>query len=337
MFDLIKQLTEAWAPSGYEHHLRATLREMVKPYADEVSVDGLGNLIVRVGKGGKKVLIAAHMDEIGVMANYAEPKTGYLRFAPIGGLLYTTLHGSRVMFEDGTIGVMANQDPWGKGRTAASDTDTFYIDTEDETGAQRVRVGSPAVFWRETQQRGSRVIGKAMDDRIGCVVALETLKRLAGKADHELYFVFTVQEEVGLRGARVAAQGIKPDLAIALDVTAAGDEIKAERLAVRLGEGAAIKVMDIGHVVPPDLLHWMIDTAEKHGIPYQSEVLARGTTDAAALQLAHSGVPTGCISIPTRFVHTTSETVDLADVNACIDLLTQLVRSPLKLKKKAKI
>lgn len=328
---LIKQLTEAWAPSGYEHHLRTMIHDLIKPYADEVSVDGLGNLIARVGKGGKKVLIAAHMDEIGVMVNYAEPQTGYLRFSPIGGLLYTTLHGNRVKFEDGTIGVIATQDPWGKGRTSATDTDTFYIDTQDETGAQTVPVGSPASFWRETQVRGNRVIAKSLDDRIGCVIAIETLKRLAGKAENELYFVFTVQEEVGVRGARVAAQGINPDLAIALDVTASGDEVKSERLAVKLGGGAAIKIMDLGHIVPPAIKDWMIERAEADNIPYQLEILARGTTDAAAIQLAHSGVPTGCISIPTRYLHTTSETVDLADVGACIDLLTGLVSNPITL------
>ncbi len=327
MLELIKKLTEAWGPSGYEHHVRAVIQEEVAPYCDEITVDGLGNLICRVGSGGKKVLIASHMDEIGMMATYQEPTTQYLRFTPIGGLLYTSMHGNRVKFEDGTIGVIAIHDAFGKGRTAAADADSFFIDVQNEDGAV-VPEGSPAAFWREMDVRGQRVIAKSLDDRIGCVVAIETMKRLNKQTPNTLYFAFTVQEEVGLRGARVAAQGVNPDLAIALDVTATGDEINNRKMSVKLGGGAAIKVIDGGHIVPPQIKQWMIDRAEADGIPYQLELLTGGTTDASAMQLAHSGVPSGCISIPTRFLHTTSETVDLRDVSACIDLLTGLLKNP---------
>jgi putative aminopeptidase FrvX len=196
---------------------------------------------------------------------------------------------------------------------------------QDETGDMRVRDGSPACFWRETQMRGRRVIAKALDDRIGCVVAIETMRRLNKQAAHEVYFAFTVQEEVGLRGAKVAAQGVSPDVGIALDVTATGDEIKNRKMAVKLGGGAAIKVMDGAHIVPPQVKDWMVARAEADGIPYQLEILTGGTTDAAQIQLAHSGVPSGTISIPTRFLHTTSETVDLNDVQACVDLLIGLL------------
>ncbi len=325
MLDLIKKLTEAWGPSGYEHKIRALIREEVADLADDIRVDGMGNLICRVGKGGKKILIAAHMDEIGVMANYTEPTTNYLRFTGIGGLIYTSLHGNRVVFEDGTVGVIAAHDAFGKGRTTLADADSFYIDVQDETGELRVPEGSPAGFSRELQVRGERVISKALDDRIGCVIAIETMKRLNKKSPHELYFAFTTQEEVGLRGAKVASQGVNPDIGIALDVTASGDEIKNRKMAVKLGAGAAIKIMDSGHIVPPHIKNWMIARAEADNIPYQLEVLTGGSTDGAQIQLAHSGVPTGVISIPTRFLHTTSETVDLRDVRACIDLLTGLL------------
>jgi endoglucanase len=325
LIELIKKLTEAWGPSGYEHRVRALIREEVAALADEITVDGLGNLICRVGRGGKKVLVAAHMDEIGVMATYVEPNSQYLRFTGIGGLIYTALHGNRVLFEDGTVGVIATHDAFGKGRTAATDADSFFIDVQDESGAMRVKDGSPASFWRETQTRGQRVIAKALDDRIGCVVAIETMRRLNKQAAHEVYFAFTVQEEVGLRGAKVAAQGVNPDVGIALDVTATGDEIKNRKMAVKLGAGAAIKVMDGAHIVPPQVKDWMVARAEANGIPYQLEILTGGTTDAAQIQLAHSGVPSGTISIPTRFLHTTSETVDIGDVQACVDLLTGLL------------
>ncbi len=324
MIDLIKTLTEAWGPSGYEHHIRQIIHQEVEPYADDITIDPLGNLICRVGQGGKKVMVAAHMDEIGVMATYREKKTGYMRFANIGGLMTTTLRGNRVKFEDGTVGVI------GVHANGGDKLDDFYIDVDDGSGDVIVPEGSPAGFWREMQVRGKRVIGKAMDDRIGCVVAIQTMKKLNKQAPNETYFVFTVQEEVGLRGARPAAQALNPDVGIALDVTRTGDEAKGAKMAVKLGGGAAIKVHDPGLVVPPQIVQWMVDRAQADGIPYQRELLTGGTTDAAAIQLAGAGVPSGCISIPCRFIHTVSETVDLDDVQACINLLTGLVSNPIE-------
>ena len=293
----------------------------------------MGNLICRMGeKGqGKKVMIAAHMDEIGVMATYVEPKSQYLRFSNIGGLLYTSLHGNRIKFEDGTLGVIAVHDSFGKGRSSANSTDVFYIDVQDENG-MLVKAGQPAGFWRETEQRGNRVIAKALDDRIGCVVAIETMKRLkANGTANEVYFAFTTQEEVGLRGAKTAAYGVNPDIGIALDVTATGDEIHGRKMAVKLGGGAAIKVIDTSLIVPKPIVDWMVARAEIDNIDHQLELLTGGGTDAGAIQSTHSGVPSGCISIPTRFLHTTSETVDLSDVQACIDLLTGLVANEIDL------
>src|SRR5690606_15292477 len=151
------------------------------------------------------------------------------------------------------------------------------------------------------------------------------LRRLNRQTPNEVYFVFTVQEEVGLRGARAAAYRVAPDVAIALDVTSSGDEVKGEKMSVRLGGGAAIKVHDVGLVVPPAVRQWMVDRAEADGIPYQLERRELGTTDAAAIQTARAGVPSGAISVPCRFVHTTSETVDTGDVEACVALLTGLL------------
>ncbi len=332
MIDLIRKLTEAWGPSGYEHQVRELIRAEVKPFADKIEVDPLGSLLCRVGKGGKgkkTIMIAAHMDEIGIMATFQEPKSGYLRFSAIGGLLYTTLHGSRVRFEDGTIGVVAAPEPFGAARTTAPDLDSFFVDVSDGGDTSRVKAGSPAGFWRPFEQRGTRLIAKSMDDRIGCAIAIEAMRRLNGKTPHEVCFAFTVQEEVGLRGARPAAHGIDPDVAVSLDVTQTGDEVKGERHDVRLGGGAAIKIMDTGHVVPPHIRDWMIGAAEAADIPYQREILTLGTTDSAGIQVARSGVPSGCISIPCRFVHTTSETVDSRDVEACVQLLVKLLSEPL--------
>lgn len=334
MIELIKKLTEAWGPSGYEHQVRALIEAEIKDLADDVKVDGMGNLICRVGEvgKGKRVMIAAHMDEIGLMATYAEPKSNYLRFTNIGGLLYTSLHGNRVKFEDGTIGVIAAHDAFGKGRTHVNSTDDFFIDVQDENGDMRVKEGQPAGFWRETQQRGNRIIAKSLDDRIGCVIAIETMRKLkASGTANEVHFAFTTQEEVGVRGAKTAAFAINPDLGIALDITGSGDEIQGRKMVVKLGGGAAIKVMDSSLIVPKPVVDWMIARAEADKIPYQLELLTGGGTDAAAIQNVHSGVPSGCISIPTRFVHTTSETVDLSDVQACIDLLTGLLKNEINL------
>jgi endoglucanase len=334
LLDLIKKLTEAWGPSGFEHQVRDLIRGEVESLASKIEVDSLGNLVCRVGKSGKskrKIMVAAHMDEIGMMATYQEPKSGYLRFTPLGGLLQTTLHGNRVRFEDGTIGVLAAPDPFNGSRVTAPDLDSFYIDVSDGGDAPVVRPGSPAAFWRPMETRGTRLIGKSMDDRVGCAVAIEAMRRLNNDSANEVYFVFTVQEEVGLRGARPAAHGVDPDVAIALDVTQTGDEIKGERNDVKLGGGAAIKLMDTGHIVPPAIRDWMVSTAERENIAHQRELLKLGTTDAAGMQVARAGVPSGCISIPCRYVHTTSETVDIRDVEACVSLLTALLAAPVNL------
>jgi len=324
MIELVKKLTEAWGPSGYEHHVRRIIQEEVKDLADEITVDPLGNLICRVGSGGKKVLVAAHMDEIGVMAMFAE-ESGYLRFSNIGGLLRDTLRGSRVRFEDGTTGVIGVHSGIGEKLPKLED---FYIDIDDGQG-NSVEAGQPASFWRQMEIRGNRLISKAMDDRIGCVVAIEAMRKLNKQTPNEVYFVFTVQEEVGLRGARTAGYGVDPDVMIALDVTRTGDEIKGAKMAIKLGEGAAIKIHDPGLVVPPDVIHWMVNRAKTDNIPFQRELLSGGTTDASAVQTARAGVPSGCISIPCRYVHTTSETVDARDVQACIDLLAGLTGNPI--------
>ncbi len=330
MKELIRKLVEAWGPSGYEHHVRELIQNEVKDLAHEITVDPLGNLICRVGQGGKKVMVAAHMDEIGVMATFVE-KSGYLRFAPIGGLLNSALLGSRVRFEDGTIGVIGVHDVWGESRTKVPELDAFYVDVSNGNGNGSIQPGSPATFWRNMEERGTRLIAKSMDDRIGCVVAIEAMRALNHSTPNEVYFVFTVQEEVGIRGARPAAYSINPDAAIALDVTATGDEPKNAKMAVKLGEGAAIKLHDTGLVVPPAVRDWMVERAKADGIPYQLELLALGSTDAAGIQTTRAGVPSGCISIPCRFVHTVSETVDVNDVRACVNLLAGLLRNPVPL------
>jgi putative aminopeptidase FrvX len=323
---LIKKLVEAWGPSGFEHHVRALIEDEVRDLADEMRTDAVGNLICRVGSGGTKVMVAAHMDEIGLMVSHVDEK-GFLRFTNIGGLRNSVLNANRVRFENGTIGTISVD---GDVKTP-SKLEDFYIDvsTGDDEDAG-IGVGDAAGFWRTMEARGNRIVAKALDDRIGCVVGIEAMRKLK-KCNHEVYFVFTVQEEVGLRGARPAAFGIEPDVGIALDVTRAGDTPKAAKEPMELGKGAAIKVRDGGHIVPPAIKNLMVKRAEESGIAHQLEVLLSGSTDAAGIQLSRAGIPSGCISIPTRYLHTVSETVDIRDVQACVDLLAAVLDNPIDL------
>lgn len=324
MKDTIKKLVEAWGPSGFEHQVRALIRDEVKGLADDIRVDALGNLICRMGSGDVRIMVAAHMDEIGLMVSHVDEQ-GFLRFTGIGGLMPRALYANRVRFENGVVGVIAAEGTaWDK----APKYDECYIDvsTGDDADAG-VNVGDAAAFWRTMEVRGNRLVAKSMDDRIGCAVAIEAMRKLK-KTAHEVYFVFTVQEEVGLRGARPSAFGLDPHFGISVDVTGTGDTPKGVKMAVELGKGAAIKVRDGGHLVPPGIKNLMVKRAEEAKIPYQLEVLPGGTTDASGIQLSRAGVPSGCISIPTRYLHTVSETVDLRDVSACVDLLAEVLSKP---------
>jgi putative aminopeptidase FrvX len=169
-----------------------------------------------------------------------------------------------------------------------------------------------------------------MDDRIACAILIETMRLLKG-SPHELYFVFTTQEEVGVRGATTSAFGIDPDLGLAVDVTGTGDTPKGSKMAVGLGKGPAVKVKDAGMLADPRVVAWMIRAAEKAKIPYQREVLEGGSTDARAIQLTRGGVPAGCLSIPSRYVHTPSEMVDYDDVQNAVKLLKALLSAPVTL------
>jgi endoglucanase len=209
--------------------------------------------------------------------------------------------------------------------------DKVYIDV-GATGKKDcpVKVGDVAAFDRPFAELGDRLVAKSMDDRVGVLVAIETLRALKS-TPHDVYFVFTTQEEVGIRGAATSAFGIDPDLGIAVDVTAAADTPNAAKMEMALGKGPCVKFQDGGMISDPRVVQWMIQTAEKNRIPYQREVLLFGTTDARAIQLARAGVPAGCLSIPTRYIHSPSEMVDFTDVQNSVKLLIALLRSPVQL------
>lgn len=336
MKDTIKKLVEAYGPSGHEDQVRALIREEIKDLADEIRVDALGNLIARKGEAsdaGLKVMLSAHMDEIGVIVAHID-KQGFARFATIGGVSPNTLVGNRVRFADGTVGTIHIDEGLGAWRGKSLDISKMYIDTGASSGDDApIKVGDAAAFLRSMDQAGDRLIAKSMDDRISCAVLMETMRQLdtRGAMPHAAFFVFSVQEETGLTGARTSAYGIDPDLGIAVDVTLTGDTPEATPMSVALGKGPAIKIMDSGMLAHPAVKDLMIQRAEAAQIPYQLEVLRGGTTDAAAIQIARAGVPAGCLSIPTRHVHTPSEMVDLKDVQNAVKLLVEILSQPIDL------
>jgi len=322
MKDLIKKLSEAFGPSGNEDEVRDIIKKEVKPYTESVKVDKLGNLIVRKKGKGKKLMFAAHMDEIGFIVSYIDKK-GFLRFSNVGGLFPINLLHQRVMFKNGLVGVVGEEKR--KDLKAVSPLDKLYIDIgakSKEDAEKKVGMGEMAVFSREFRDLGDRVVGKAMDDRIGCVVLIEALKRIKNPVN-DLYFVFTVQEEVGLRGARTSAFGIEPDYAIAVDVTGTGDTPEGWKSPLALGNGVAIKVKDRGMIASAYVRDRLVSIAKKKKIPYQLEVLEGGTTDGMVIEITKSGVPTGVLSVPTRYIHSPSELLDMGDVEATVKLLVE--------------
>jgi putative aminopeptidase FrvX len=328
MKKLIQKLTETFSPSGNESAIREVIRGEVEPLADEVRVDALGNLIAHKGekgKNGRRIMLAAHMDEIGLIASHID-ENGFVRFTSVGGVRPHSLMGGRVHFANGTEGVVGMEaDLHATKMPALSE---YFIDV----GATSlkdcpVKIGLVAAFQRPFLDLGGRLVAKSMDDRIGCAVLIETL-RLLKTTPHELYFTFTTQEEVGTRGATTSTFGIDPELGLAVDVTLTGDTPKSKPMAVSLGKGPAVKIKDSGMLADQRIVEWMCTTAEKRRIPYQREVLESGSTDARAIQMARSGVPAGCLSIPCRYVHSPSEMVDYEDVQNSVKLLVALLSAP---------
>ncbi|MGI5915359.1 MAG: M42 family metallopeptidase [Anaerolineae bacterium] len=330
MKELIKTLVESYGPSGYEEQVREIIENLAREKADDIRTDALGNLIVlkKGTGGGKRVMVAAHMDEIGVMVHYVD-SNGFLRFGTIGGVSPRTVVGARVRFADGTIGVIglekwlqtSDQPTW----------DRLFIDVGATSPQDSpIKVGDAAVFVQPFVDMGNRMVAKSMDDRVGCAIALQTLLEMDA-SPNDVYFVFTSQEEVGTRGAAVSSFGIDPDVAIAIDVTPTADTPEGRPMPVVLGKGPAVKVKDYGMLAHPAVKDWMIETAENAGIPYQIEVLELGSTDARAMQVSRAGMPAGCLSVPCRYVHTPSEMVEYEDVLNSVRLLRAMLSNEITL------
>lgn len=336
--ELLKQLSQTPGVSGREEKIRALIKAELEKLSDSVTIDAIGNIIAhKKGKpGGKKVMISAHMDEIGFIVSQIEEK-GFLRLSPVGGHDPRNLVAQRVIVHGRTdlpgvmmpaikpVHLMTAEEA--KAPLKISD---FYVDlglSQEET-EKLVRQGDPVTIQREFIEFGANVSGKAMDDRAGVWVMLEALRLLKGH-EVEIYAVASVQEEVGLRGATTGAYGIRPDIGVALDVTLAvdGPGGSKQHQVTALGEGAAIKIMDSASISNYKLVEFMRDLAEEKGIKYQMEILPRGGTDAGAIERAQTGCPVITLSVPTRYVHSNVETINKEDIRSTAVLLARFLET----------
>lgn len=314
MINQLKELVLQNCVSGNEQALAAYIKLQIAPFVDKVYEDRLGNLIaVRKGEG-PKVMAMAHMDEIGLVATFVDEK-GFVRVAAVGGVNPKKVADRPVVFENGVQGVFVC------GKEAKMNECFIDIGAKDRNEAlSRIEIGMTASFMTETFQTGDRIVSGALDNRIGCLCLMEALKRLRSSTC-EFYAVFTVQEEVGLRGAKVSGFEIEPDVALAIDVTLSGDYPDGEETTASLGGGCAIKMRDRSAICSREVVEDLENLAVRKGIPVQRDVLSRGGTDIGSVQLLGRGVQVGGLSIPIRYCHSAIEMADRKDVEATINLL----------------
>ncbi|MBR2354163.1 MAG: M20/M25/M40 family metallo-hydrolase [Clostridia bacterium] len=329
LYPLLGELCSPASISGREDGIRALLAEKILPFAHEVRFDALGNLIAKKEGAGNapSVMLCAHMDEIGFLVTFIE-ENGMLRIAPVGGIHFSAVAYAEVVSESGIPGVLV---PEGKTKPEEYGALKFYIDigaNDRKDAEKKVSVGDCFV-----QRSGVRrlmhscVAGRPLDDRVGCAVLLSLAEELwTEQTEGDIYYVFSVQEEVGCRGAMTAAFGIAPEYGLCFDVTATGDVPGASPMACKLGEGAAVKIKDRSVICHEEVVQTLCRLAKEQRIPHQREILTAGGTDTSSMQLAGSGCRVGALSIPSRYIHSGVEMCDLKDANACADLAAAFVK-----------
>ncbi|HDI02255.1 MAG TPA: M42 family peptidase [Ignisphaera sp.] len=337
--ELLENLCSIIAPSGREHEVRKRVIELLKPVADSIWIDALGNVIAmkKGRKDGRKIMLAAHMDEIGFFVSHIDDK-GFLRILPIGGIHERTIVYQRVLIKtrDGKIyrGVIGLKPPHiAKPEEARQipELKELFVDvgakSREDVNKMGVRVGDIVVFDREIVDLGNdRITGKSLDDRVGLAILIKVFELIENN-EVDVYAVATVQEEVGLKGARTAAFSISPHVALALDVTIASDVpgVAEHEWVTQLGKGPAIKIADgrnaMGLIGHPEVVNKLIEIAEEMKIPYQISIAPGGTTDASIIALNKEGVPAAVVAVPSRYIHSPIEVVDLNDVVNTIKLV----------------
>lgn len=321
MFELLKKLCKASGVSGREFEIRNTIEELMTPLCDEISTDNMGNLICYkkgCGENREKIMLCGHMDEIGFITTYIEDD-GMIRIASLGGINFTASSYQNVVFNNGTVGVLVPEN----GAASPYTFDKMYVDigAKDKKSAEKkVAVGDILrCVPNLTRLAYGRVCGRPIDDRVGCAVVIDVARRLATEnVKDDIYFVFSVQEEVGCRGAKTAAFAVKPDRCIVYDVTSTGDMKGAKPMKCALGDGAAIKVKDGSVICNDKMVDELVACAKENKIKHQLEILLFGGTDTCNIQA--SGAIAAALSIPCRYIHSSVETIDMADVKACSEL-----------------
>ena len=333
--ELLRRLCQAPGVPSREDAVARIVTAELGPLVDEVRSDALGNVIaIKRGQGGPRVMLAAHMDEIGFLVRHVEDK-GFLRLQPVGGFDARALFAQRVHVHtrDGALRGVLNAETkpihlLGDEKPAVPGVESYFVDLglPAETVKQRVRVGDMVTMERATEEIGDCVTSKALDDRVGVFVMIEALRHLRAHVA-EVVAVATVQEEVGLRGAAPAGYSVEPALAIAIDITLAMDIAGSEERAAitRSGQGAALKIMDSSLLCDPRIVEAFRTIAEREGIAYQMEILPFGGTDAGGIQRVRAGVPSFTLSVPTRYVHTVNEMASTADIAAAYTVLARFL------------
>jgi putative aminopeptidase FrvX len=336
----LEKLSNACGVTGRENNVREIMTKLMKPYADEITVDRLENVIaIKKGKAkAPKVMLAAHMDEVGLMVKTIT-KEGFLQFSKVGGIDDRILPAQKVTIftKKGEFsGIIGSKPPHiqkEEERKKIITYDDLFIDVgaENREDAQKkgISIGDPVAFNVQYTPLGKDVVmGKAFDNRAGCIAMIETLKLLE-KTDVTVCAVGTVQEEVGLRGAGTAAFGVDPDVAIALDVTIAGDVpgVREFDTSVKMGKGPALTVSDSGLITHPKVLRWLLDTAEEEKIAIQLESGLLGSTDAARISMTRQGIPCGTVSIPTRYIHSPVGVLNLKDIEDSAKLTAAAIKN----------
>ena len=335
--DLLNKIATTPGAPGFEKRIRDLVIEEVKPLVDELEFDNMGNVYaIKRGTGSKKVMVGAHMDEIGFIVTHIDDN-GFIRFHTLGGFDPKTLTAQRVIIhgKKDIIGVMASKPihvMTPEERNKVAKTTDYFIDTgmKAEEVKELISIGDSITREREFIEMGDCVNGKSLDNRLAVFILIETLKKLKGREiPYDLYGVFTVQEEVGIRGANVSSLRVKPDFGFGLDTTIAFDLPGAapHEMITKLGEGTAIKIMDASTICDYRMVEFMKNTADKHKIKWQPEILTAGGTDTAGIQrMTEGGSIAGAVSIPTRHLHQVIEMAHKEDIQGSIDLLCACIQ-----------
>ena len=337
MDPLLKRIIEATGVSGYEKEIAGIMSAELKKSCDDVRVDNFGNVIAKKGKGKCKIMLAAHMDEVGFMVKHIT-KEGYIHFIKVGGIDDRILPAQRVVIKakkGDCLGIIGTKPPHlqkDEDRKQPLKYEDMFIDigcASREAAEKRVEIGDIAIFEPNAGVlNGKLCYGKAIDDRIGCYALIKIMEKL--DVDAEVYAVATGQEEVGLKGARTAAFNVSPDYAIAIDTTIAGDtpQITERESSLKLGQGVAITIIEAsgrGVIVNEKMKNLLMDTAKKNKIKYQVDVIEGGVTDGAIISMNKEGVPTGVLSIATRYIHAPTSVFHTDDLDTAVKLTIKAV------------